>query len=808
MPKAAPILNNFNAGELTPLLEGRPNVDSYANGLRLCENWVPLVQGPLAARPGTKFVWPVKDSTKTTRLVRFEFSTTQAYILEFGDQYIRFHKDHAVITQTAQDITGITKANPAVVTYSGADTYANGDRIAINSVAGMVEVNNREFTVANVNAAANTFELSGIDSTSYTTYTSGGTAAEIYEISSPYLEADLFDIKFAQSADTLYIVASGYAPRKLTRSAHTTWTLTTITFEDGPYLPVNDTTTTLTPSAVSGAGITITASASTFAATDVGRLVRIRHRPPLWQASTAYAVDDVVRKGTRTYVCITAGTSAASGGPTGTGDTITDGTVIWDHTSEILYQWGNAVITQYNSATEVVATVNKSFGDITAIVDWRLGVWSATTGYPVAVTFFQDRLFFGGPSSYPQRIDGSCVGDYEHFKPSDIDGTVASDNSLGFTLNSNDVNVIQWMEDDEKGLIVGTVGGEWIVRPSTAGEALTPENVQATRSTKFGSNSAPPQRVGKALLFASRNSRKLRELAYVFEDDGFRAPDMTLRSEHITLGGIDDLTYTAQPQPIVWAVRGDGVLLGFTYEREQEVLGWHRHVLGGVFGSGDSVVESIAAIPSPDATADELWLVVKRTVNGATKRYIEYLTPFWDDSMAQEDAFFVDCGATYDGASTTTVSGLFHLEGQTVTILADGATHPTKTVASGKITLDRAATVVQIGLGYTSDAWTERLEAGAADGTAQGKSKRIRKATFRFWQTLGIQVGKDEDNLDPITFRQVGDDLTAAVPLFSGDKAYSWEAGSDTDGGVYIQRYQPFPATLLAIMPRVVTQDG
>lgn len=758
MASVNPIYESFNGGELSPILEGRVDFAKYKKGLKSCENFIPLVQGPLTRRPGTTFTAEVKDSSKKTLLVEFEFSTVQAYILEFGDQYVRFHRNHSQITQTAQNITGITKANPGVVTYSGSDTYANGDRVLISGVVGMTEVNNREFIVANVNAGANTFELSGVNTSAYTTYSSGGTVAEIYEVATPYLEADLFEIQFAQSADVLYIAHPDYAPRKLSRTGHTSWTLTTIDFLDGPFLPTNSSSTTLTLSGTSGS-VTVTASAVTgingdsgFASTDVGRLIR-------WKDPAS--------------------------------------------------NWTWLTITAFTSTTVVTATIegaNASAG--TATANWRLGVWSATTGYPGAVTFHGDRLFWGGPTNTPQRIDGSNVGDYENFKPSNAAGTVADDNAVGFTLNANEVNVIRWLMSDEKGLMVGTVGGEWIVRASSQNEALTPSNVQATQSTNYGCAALPPLRAGKAIIFAQRNGRKLRELAYVFQDDGMRAPDMTVAAEHITRGGIVDMAYQSQPQSIIWMARADGTLLGFTYEREQEVLAWHRHVMGGAFSTGQAVVESVACVPNPDGSADELWMIVKRTVDGVTRRYIEYMDELWDESRAKEDAFYVDCGLTYDGSAVTTITGLWHLNGQTVTVLADGAAHPDRTVAAGAITLNRSASVVQIGLGYTSSGWTERIEAGAAGGTAQGRTKRMNRVNARFWQTLGTwEFGtRGDGTLEAIIFRNYGDDAGMSPSLFDGDKSITLPGGYEDEGRIYWRISQPFPGTLLSLMPEVETQ--
>jgi hypothetical protein len=680
MPNLTPLYTSLNAGELSPLLEGRVDFQKYAKGLKVCENFIPLVQGPLTRRPGTYFVAEIKNSANRAAVVRFEFSTTQAYIIEFGDLYMRFYRNEAQIL-------------------------------------------------------------------------SGGVP---YEVATPYTLADLFDangalrLKFAQSADVLYVAHPSYAPRKVSRTGHTSWTISTITFLDGPYLATNTTATTLTPSATTGS-VTITASAATFAATDVGRQIRIKH-------------------------------------------------------SNL---WGYATITAFTSTTQVTATVNRAFGATTASVDWRLGLWSATTGYPAAVSFYGDRLFWGGSTSYPQRIDGSVVGAYETMEPtsfvagSTTDNTViADDDALALTLNANDVNVIKSIGEDEQGLIVFTVGGEWIVRPSNQNEALTPTNIRATRSTAWGCAEPQPVRVGKPHIFVQRAGRKVRELAYVFSDDGFRAPDLSIASEHITRSGIVAIAYQAQPQTIVWFVRADGVLIGMTYDRDQEAIAWHRHTLGGAFGAGAAVVESAAVIPNSTGTADQLWLIVKRTINGATRRYVEYLTAFFDETTAQADAHFVDSGLRYSGAPASVFSGLSHLEGQTVAILADGAARPDAVVNSGSVSLSRGtASTAVIGLGYASNMQTERLEFQSRSvSTVQTKKKRIHEISARVWRTLGGKSGPDASTLELMVFRSTSDPMDSAPPLTDGDIRLSWPGGYETEGRIYIRQDQPLPMTILAIV--------
>jgi hypothetical protein len=782
VPKVSAIQNAFNSGEITTLLYGRTDFDSYKNALKVCLNNIPLIQGATTRRPGTYFCDEVADSSKFTRLIPFKYSTTQAYMLEFGEGYIRFKRDNAPVTETPQAITAITKANPMVVTYSGAD-YSAGMHVDIQGVVGMTEVNNRRYEVVSVDTGANTMileDMAGaqIDSTNFTAYSSDGTVAEVVEIAAPYQEDELARIKYVQSADVLYLVHPVYAPRRLTRSSHTTWTLTTMTntpsadgFVDGPYLPVNSTATTLTPSATTGTGITLTASSivginngTGFQASDIGRYIRIK-----------------------------------------------EGT-----------DWAYVEITGRTSTTVVTVTAWESLVNTNAKASWRLGLYSETTGYPAAVTFYEDRLIFGGCPANPPRFDGSRTGDYHVFRPTDYDGTVVDDHAVSFVLNSDDVQTIRWMKGDEKALVVGTVEGEWPVRPSVNSEAMSPTNVSAKQSTGRGSADIQGIRAGDAILFVQTAKRQLRELAYVFEADKFKTPDMTVLSEHITkaatpeTSGITDLTYQKMPQSIVWATRGDGALLSFTYERDQKVLAWARHELGGYSDSANvthAKVESVACIPSADGTRDELWMIVQRYINGRLVRYVEYLTKTWEHGDVQEDAIYGDCALTYDGIPALTITGLYHLAGQTVGVLADGAAHPDCVVsATGTITLDAAASVVQVGQRYNSDGQLLRLDVGAADGTAQGKLQRSHRVIVRVHDTLGLKTGANfntsgRGKLTEYTFRTGANLTDTAVDLQSKDCDVAWDGDYTTENYVCWRFDGMFPGTILAIMPQMHTQD-
>ena len=286
---------------------------------------------------------------------------------------------------------------------------------------------------------------------------------------------------------------------------------------------------------------------------------------------------------------------------------------------------------------------------------------------------------------------------------------------------------------------------------------------------------------------------------------GYTAPDITVLAEHLTEGGIKEFAFQQEPESIVWARRDDGTLLGLTYRREEEIVAWHKHVLGGVFGTGQARVESIISLPT-DSGEDELYMIVKRTINGQTKQYVEVMKTF-DFGSDTTAAFFVDSGLAYSGSSVSSLSGLYHLEGQSVSVLANGATHSAQTATSGGISLDFAITSGAVGLGYTSEMQTLRIEAGSSDGTSQGKPKRIHDVTIRLHETVGAEVGTDENNADRIFFRDSSMDMNAAVPLFTGDKDIEFPGGFEEGDRIYVRQTQPLPITVLALYPRMNTYD-
>jgi hypothetical protein len=756
MPRATWLQTNFNAGEWSPLTYGRVELAKYKNALATCLNYVPMLQGGLTRRPGFRYVAEVKNSANAVRLQRFEFSITQAYVLEFGPNYIRF--------------------------------YTNGGQLLNLGVP--------------------------------------------YEVATTYTASELFQLSFAQSADVLYIAHPAHPPAKLQRLGATNWTLTNISFLDGPYLPVNTTATTLTPSGATGA-VTVTASAATFAPTDVGRSLRIKAGGVwLWGTITAYAsptsvtwtISPPIGSQVPSTALATANISAGSvfsititngGGGYGASPPAVGiaggggaGAVAFATVTNGVVTAITMSVTGAGYATPPTVTVAAPAAIVpSSTTFWRMGVWSSTLGYPACVVFNQDRLMWAGSPSYPNRIDGSNTSDYENMAPSSADGTVVDSNALAFSLNANTVNAIRWMVSDEWGLLVGTAGGEWVVSPSNLQQAMTPTNINAKQTTSYGVANIAPIRVGKSTMFVQRTGRKLREMTYEYVINTFRSPDISLVSEHLTKSGLKQIAVALAPQQQVWFSRNDGTLIGMAYDKDQEISGWHQHAVGGT----NALVESVAAIPSPDTTRDDLWVSVNRTINGVTKRYVELASKYWEDGDAIQNAVFLDSSAAYTGVPTTTVSGLTWLPGETVGVLADGATHPDCVVSgAGVITLDRSASVVQVGLKYTSRGKTLRIEAGGADGPAQGKLKRIHRIIVRFFQTVGMILPGNANGSPaiPEPFRSSDMAMDQPVGLFTGDKRWAWEGSYDLEGQVTWEQTDPLPSNVLMVAAQLETQDG
>jgi hypothetical protein len=571
------------------------------------------------------------------------------------------------------------------------------------------------------------------------------------EIGTPYATEYLFQIKYIQSADTVYLCHHLCPIYKLTRSAHNSWSFTEYDSGDGPYNTINTGATTITPSGTSGV-ITLTASADLFTDDFVGRLVRLEQSA----------------------------------------------------------KWGacriSAVASSVSATAFVIDDDDSAFENTSATSSWRLGSWYIGNYPGGKPTFFDDRLVFCNTPIEPNAFYASRSSDFESHKPTGRDGVVADDHAINRLIQDNRVNAIYWLAMDDSAMFAGTSDGPFKIWSGQSGQAFAPSAVKRDKQTRDGCADLDPIEAGDALLYISYSTLKMRELSFNFERDKHLSSDLSLLSEHITTPGIAGATFAAEPDGLLYVYLTDGNAVIMTYKREEEVVAWSNLTIGGTAVE----VESMTTIPSMDGTTSSVYMIVKRTINGATHRYIEFFENkiLGNADTEKDDYFFVDSGLTYDGSPATVITGLDHLEGETVTILADGSPHDTKVVASGQITLDRSASVVQAGLGYSSSITTLPRESATATGTAQGKLKRIRQLFIRLYKSLGGTYGRDSSNQRGIVYRTAANPLDASPPLFTGPKLLSFEGASDGDAQITFQHDEPLPFTLVCVGTREEIQKA
>lgn len=860
--------NDFTGGELSPRLKGRTDYKKYFQGSETLLNFVVLPQGGVTRRPGTQFAALAKDQTDEAFRVRsfpFSFSTVQDYDLEFGEVYIRVFKDDGPVLNEAT-VGGAANNGGGLIrlTLSTTAGLYTGNTMTVAQVTGTVEANG-VWPVTVIDATH--VDLQG--SAFVHAYVSGGATATPVEIPSPYAASDIAFLSYTQSADTLYLLGGdcpgnngvGYATYTLGRSSHTVWTLAKLPVRDGPYLKLNTTATTLTPSGTSGS-ITVTASSVVginatagntgqgFLATDIGRHMRLQQTNWAWGVVTAVA----------------------------------------DTTHCTLLLGNGATANNYQGA-------NVALDSTAATAAWQLGKWSDTTGYPTLATFFQNRLALCGTVNEPNALELSVTGDFPNFAPTQADNSVTAINALDWIISDDQVNAVRWLSAAGSAasmqLGIGTTGGEDVLGPATTTQGLSSTNVQVYRETQLGAaRNVRAVRIGKAVLFANFPGRKVHEWQWAWAVNGYLGPDRTVDAEHITrsqpaaLQGITEMVYQQHPNGVVWCRRGDGALISLTYLPEQNVIAWARHQLGGEYYGGPPIVEGLSCIPSPDATYSELWLTVLRTVAGVPTRTREVMTRYFD-GLPQEQAFFVDCGVSSaltfpagtlsftalsgndvtftNGGATFSVgtvgslirvnqgvavvrayidashvsgdwyypaarlkpaangawsctpqlghfTGLDHLDGETVQILGDGADYGVETVAAGAIDLAAggAAAFVTAGLPQTYDLVTMPFapRGGIALSTA-GKPVRIDHLYLRIHESLeafAFGSQRTDPMTDAVDFphdifdtRSAGDRLGLAPPLLSKLQRVPFPGGFDLEGQIRITGNGPFPLTLLAI---------
>jgi hypothetical protein len=845
-------LQNFAAGELSPKIRGRFDLELYYNGAEKIKNFISETQGPARFRTGTKYVLHTRLNNPAV-LIPFQFNDEQAYVLEFTDQKLRIYKDEGILLESAKTITGATNANPVVVSSAG-HGYSNGDEVFINSVGGMVELNGKSYLVKNV--AAGTFEITdvdgnNIDGTGFGIYTSGGTAEKIVEVDSPYLTADLFQLKYTQSADTMYIVHPSYEPRKLTRTGATTFTLSTFARTSDPFTGADD-----YPRAVA-----FYESRLVYGGTNNNPQTLWFSRAPDDFGAARYDDFTTLDKTSVTF------------------DHTTDKVIAIEHGfsdgEEIKFEEGNTLptgISEFKRYYVANATVN----------DFQIETSSTTT-----VVNFTDN---GTPANYVYLSEFSILPDH----------------AIINTIASKEPTVIRWLIGTDRILVAGTFGGEFRISGSRDDEIITPESINVRPVSYLGVADQMPATKEQIVLYTERGKRTIRAFQEGVISGKYESIDKNLIADHMTEGEVKQLQYQASRPDILWAVKENGELIGLTFNVVEEVSGWHRHE-----PEGDDEFTSICVLPRED-TFDQLWLCVKRIVNGNTRYYVEFLSDdiifpepfdFFTDNQTldtryfrnqmfelQKEYIYTDSSLTYDGTDTgtaasatmtpgavtgtgitftasnpvftatdvgreiwkksidgsqegraeitgfisttivtckikkdfdstdvmaagdwyltaDTIAGLDHLEGREVAITADGGAHPTETVTDGAISLDYQVSKAHIGLQYKGFIKTMNLEGGGINGPSQTKTKNLTEIGIRFKETLGAKFGTSLYSLDALPFRTTADYTNRPPTLFSGDKKVPYSDNWDIEKFLYIVQDKPLPCTVQLLVPYLTTSN-
>lgn len=647
--------------------------------------------------------------------------------------------------------------------------------------------------------------------------------AYLVEIATPYTSAQLPDIDFVQGADTMFLWHPSVFPQRLRRFSDVIWTLSAIPFTVQPFDEQGYTpAASLTLGATSGTGVSATASAATFLASDVGRNITSQGGTALitgFTSTTVVTVDIVnpfiavgVAGGAWTLDVSPQTTCTPSAvGPVGTAITLTLAANGWrtgiDEGKYVRVNTGVAKIISIASPTVANASIVSVLGSLVAApaLSWSLeaAVWNAVNGYPRTGTLFEQRLWCGGSAKYPQTIWGSKTALYLDFTKGSND-----QDACVFTIASDEVNPITYLASN-RNIIIHTYGGELSMQGGNE-KPITPSNVQIKPQTGHGSKTVRPLRVGKESVFVQRAGRKIRAISYAYQIDGYIAPDLTILAEHITASGVVSMAYQQEPDQLMWLVLGDGTLVSCTLDRDQAVTGWARHYTEGAF-------EWVAVVPT--ATQDEVWVIVRRLVNGTQMRYVERLNstfqpllPAAVDPLAMPPlpqplvyGTTTDCSISFDNAVGQTVFNVPHLIGKTVDIVADGSVMPSQVVdVSGNVTISRPSFRTLIGLHFKS--WVKLLtpEVGTATGTAQGQSMSTRELTLRFLNTLGAQVLDGEGNPQEVPFRHFGVAvLDKPPPVFTGlvrVEMLGWDRGRSE---ITIVQDQPLPMHLEAAIRKL-----
>lgn len=736
---------SFSAGELSPTLYARTDLDRYGNGARTMTNMSVIRQGGASGRPGTEYggvsLATVRGDLTNIRLIPFVFNETgigQSYVLEFGDGYIAFYQNNAPIVSSTKTITGVSNANPGVVT-APAHGFSNNDIVVIDGINGMTQLNNGTFIVVNV--TTNTFQLSalglGINTIPFGTYVSGGTASKVFTISAPWLSADLSALNFAQSADVLTIVHPSYLPYSLSRNSSTSWTLGNIIF--GASLLTHGVNTLAASGGGSGSANYIWGVTMVLAngdETNVANLTKVAltsiNAPSATNPITLTWANSVAEP---SYYKIYRADGALAGNASGFGYV------------------GTVPAGQHNFIDTITSQDFTNSLPITSPFESSLGVGN----YPSVVGFCQQRRFFAAWNNNPVGFAGSKPGSFSNF---DVHTQQVPDDDPVFgSIAGEEVNAIEAITE-LKFMLMLTAGAELYIQGNGSG-VVTPNAINASAQSQFGANALRPLKAGDQLVFTQALGSAIRDFAFDFAIDGYRGNDITIFSAHLFEGyQIIAWCYQKVPDSMIWAVRSDGVLLSCTYVREQQLVAWTKHE----FTNG--LVEDVCAIPENGEYA--VYLAITRIIGGKALRYIERLSSrLWPDPINTPpvpydpiNASYLDCFLQYDGRNKTNTTMTLNAPITIVAGVNDGLTFTVSgttylgIIPSGLYTIDSILPVISASMNAANNNTyiaTKLLNFGVYviqlnnDGTSATLNNFPSDPNYArsAWNTLGFPAGEN-----------------------------------------------------------------
>lgn len=874
--RVSPIITAFTGGEISPLAEGRIDNEAYYRSCSELRNMIALQQGPAEKRPGSKYIAEVKTSADKTRLIRFEYSSGDAYMLEFGDQYIRFYTLGAQVVDggSAYEITTPwAKADLALLKYrESADviyfshpSYPPYKLTRYGATSWTLEqvvfdwppFLTRNNTNITVKASAKTGSItlqSGPDPVTNGDFASDISGWTDQSDAGGSVAHDAVDARMQITGDGA--ADYGWAEQQVSVEPSTLYSLTFDVFDAALEVVVGTSSKggQLVAATSKGPGTNIEVTFTTGAgdtsiyigfrnlSATTSELDNVELAPWLFStdhvnAHWKYTTDEYV-SGDMDAVDETVGPKVFDRGET----LVVSLSGTWEGTVTLQRKYGaagtwldyiswtaNATLeitsldndvyyqlkmTAYTSGTctgKLSQPEQSGYGKITAVTNghkctmsvveplpstdatkkWSEGAFSKYRGYPRSLAFYEQRLLFAATAYRPATIYGSKVDDYQNHEYGTTD-----EHAYQYTLAGAKVEKIIWMLDASV-MHVGTAGDEW--KFGFTDEPTTNSNVDAKRQSEAGSEDIEAMMVGDVVVFIESGGRHLRAIQYNFDTDRYRALRISEHAEHLFRQyTITDWAYANKPAPVIWMVRSDGKLVSCTFDAVNKIAAFALHGLGG------GIVESVETISGSDR--DEVWIIVKRTINSATKRYIEQLqTPLW---TAEEDAWYADCALKYEGVATKSISGLDHLEGETVKILTEGAVHAPQTVSGGAITLQEETTKAIIGLGYRGHLKTMRLEVKTGAGTSQGKKKTINKVVARLFQSMNCKIGADLNDLETVYFRKTTTPAGSPPPFLTGDTIpVAYRGRNENDGYIIVANDDPVPFTVVALIPTVQASD-